>query len=130
MSMFIGKPVLFSVDGMEASVGEIVAMNNTKEGVIYEVREAASNVVANDGFIYHTVTEDAIVKLDVPVELESDTWISTHMKDINLAFGKNMSDYIMFVYDSKEDLLSDFSDELGLDKYTRPVLDKWVIVIG
>lgn len=60
-----------------------------------------------------------------------DTWMVEHMTEVCQAFGRDVSDNVLLVYDSFDTLCDDFEDEDGTFKpYCRQVCDKWVILVG
>lgn len=52
------------------------------------------------------------------------------MKDINAVFGKDMSGYVLAIYDTLEEIEDDFEDYAHDTDCCRKVLDKWVFVMA
>lgn len=58
------------------------------------------------------------------------SWEQQHMEDINAAFGKDMSGYVLAIYDTLEEIEDDFEDYAHDTDCCRKVLDKWVFVMA
>lgn len=58
------------------------------------------------------------------------SWEQQHMEDINAVFGKDMSGYVLAIYDTLEEIEDDFEDYAHDTDCCRKVLDKWVFVMA
>lgn len=124
----IGEPVLFFDDKKEISIGQIVSISVKGSETVFEIREP-SDFSTTDGWTYLHIADKDILHLSDSLRLSPDEWIVNHMADINKAFGKDMSGFIMTVYDSFEEGVKEFDNEL-FQKYSHQVLDKWVMLLG
>ena len=52
------------------------------------------------------------------------------MEEINAVFGKDMSGYVLAIYDKLEEIEDDFENYTHNTDYCRKVLDKWVFVMA
>ncbi len=124
----IGEPILFEIGNGEVTVGEFLTVLKTNYGTRYQVRTVAEETA--DGWEYHLVSEEQILepsfKNHAPIQ---DEWTTTHIAEINEAFGEDVTHCgLIVIYDSLEKAEDDFG-EFALDKnICRPVLDKWVFL--
>ena len=58
------------------------------------------------------------------------SWEQQHMEEINAVFGKDMSGYVLAIYDKLEEIEDDFENYAHNTDYCRKVLDKWVFVMA
>lgn len=82
---------------------------------------------------YETILpEDIVIVSSKPKPcLENRTsWEQQHMEEINAVFGKDMSGYVLAIYDKLEEIEDDFENYAHNTDYCRKVLDKWVFVMA
>lgn len=125
---FIGKPVLYAIDDNPASIGEIVEIMKENGETRFTVREPAN--FTEDGWKYNVITKDQVVKINNKYRPDPDPWELEHIDEISKVFGKDMSNFIMIIYDSLEEVDKDFDEYAHDERFCRKVLDKWVFLVG
>lgn len=127
---FIGEPILITVGDDKMTIGELIRFVKTETGTKYTVREPSLEPT-DDGWNYHTVTEDQILNVQAKKTVSShhNEWVVSHMAEINKAFGTDVSRATLIIlYDSLEQAVDGFG-EYALDKkICQHVLDKWVFI--
>lgn len=127
---YIGKSLCFVDENNEIDVGTITEIIETETGTKYKIRTLAEES-AEEVWKYLIITKDDIVQIKSNMQKPAhDKWTVAHMAEINKAFGKDVSDYLILIYDSLEDAEKEFDEYARNEKFGRQVLDKWVFLAG
>lgn len=112
-------------DNKYLEMGEIIDIIETKNSYQYEFK-----VLLDNGFEIFFVDEKDIIILPTPKKPENCKWVQENIEKINKSFGKDVSDYLIEMCDSKESL-KDFEDTIFMDeKYHQIVDGKHIFLIG
>lgn len=96
------------VNTMDCNVGtifgEIIGRCDDLSGnTMYWIR----NVNAGSNHEYYTLPESCIVNIQDGVKLDLDDWCKNHITEINKAFGSDVSNSLLIVYNTKQELVDD-----------------------
>ena len=124
---FIGEPVLFSINEKEMTIGEIIEIIHDKN-MKFKIREATCEPT-EDGFNYYMVNQEDILEVKAKqYKPTPNEWVIRHLDEINKAFEKDMSEYVLLVYNTFNDVVKDFGDYAHMTEFCRPVKDKWIFI--